>query len=74
MAQETFNPEDHMWVFVEYYKYGFSFCTTDKPTYHAHVGGDRGDIYRYMVTCYPMSWEQVMDGVELIQGDWEGCE
>ena len=71
MTEETFNPEDHMWVFVEYYKYGFSFCTTDEPIYHAHVGGDSGDIYRYQVTAWPMSWEQVMDGVELILGEWE---
>lgn len=71
MTEEAFNPKDHMWSFTGYYKFEFSFCTMDEPYYHCHVGGDSGDIYRYEVTPRPMTWEQVTDGGELLQWDWE---
>lgn len=74
MAEEAFDPKDHMWSFTGYCKYEFSFCTVDEPYYYCRVGGDSDDIYRYWVSAGPMTWEQVIDGGELIQGDWEDCE
>ena len=73
LAKEAFNPEDHMWQFVGYYKYIFTFCTMDEPHYSVGFGDNPDDIYRYDVWAANMSWDQITDNGDLppVWKDWE---
>ena len=72
MVEEVFNPDDHMWRFVYYSNYEFTFCTINEPFHYAIVGGYGDDICRYEVTAAPMTYDEITDGgsVELVHGDW----
>lgn len=57
----TFDPRQHGWRFISYYKYRFQFRCVG-PRWLMSYGGEAAQIYTYSISAGPMTWAEAVEG------------